>query len=149
MILDHINNCALYSGVHSNFEKAFEFLKTAADKPVGRYEIDGSNVYAMVQEYNTNPEDNGKYEGHQKYIDIQYVVSGQEKMKMAELSRTTAITQYDEQNDYALFVDQGVAHTVILQSGEYAIFFPQDIHKPGMAAGEAAPVRKIVVKVKI
>ncbi|MBQ8526175.1 MAG: YhcH/YjgK/YiaL family protein [Clostridia bacterium] len=148
MIFDTLENCSLYYEVNSGFEKAFEFLKNSGNLPVGKYEIDGSNVYAMVQEYTTKPEHDCSFEGHRKYIDIQYMVSGTEAMDVTDASKVVSKTAYDEARDLEFFENCDTAVKGVVQSGEYAIFFPHDIHKPSMAFnGKQEQVKKIVVKV--
>jgi YhcH/YjgK/YiaL family protein len=151
MIADNMQNCALYYGVHRNFEKAFAFIKTATAEnyPVGRYEIDGDNLFALVQEYNTRLAADAKFEGHNRYIDIQYIISGTEAMKFADIAKMTVKVPYNETKDVTFYEDTDTS-AVIVQDGEYAIFFPHDIHMPCLSLNETpAPARKIVVKVKL
>ncbi len=151
MIADSLNNCEKYFGSHKNFEKSFGFIKKATEEnlPVGRYEIDGDEVFAFIQEYTSNYEENGKFEGHRKYIDIQYILSGIEVMDVVNISKATASVDYDAQKDIGFFVNNEKAARLVLESGEYGVFFPSDIHRPGLCfEGNPAPVKKIVVKVK-
>ena len=78
MIIDTIKNCGLYAAGNENLKKGFEFIKEFLENPkaVGKYEIDGDNIYAIVQEYETKAP--GKFESHKKYTDIQFLVSGKE-----------------------------------------------------------------------
>ncbi|MBQ8606336.1 MAG: YhcH/YjgK/YiaL family protein [Clostridia bacterium] len=151
MIFDCIENAEKYIAVNEDFKKAFDFIKkaTAESYPAGKYEIDGDNVYAMVQEYTTRQEDDCKYEGHRKYIDIQYMIDGIEYIDVVDLNKTKPITEFDAQNDYSFFEKTEKANSCVVCNGDYAILFPHDIHRPGRAyKNEPAPVRKIVVKVK-
>ena len=151
MIFDNIKNYELYTSLNKGFEKAFKFLKRAEAEnlDVGKYEIDGDKVYAMVQEYNTKFYEEGKFEGHKKYIDIQYIISGSEIIEVADVSKVTPNTEYDEQKDFMLFENTEDASTLILNKGDYAILFPHDIHKPGLAVNNtSSTVKKVVVKVK-
>ena len=83
MIKDTLKNSEFYYGLGERFQKAFEYLKTTnlSEKENGKYEIDGENIYVSVQDYNTKPEEEGKFEAHKKYADIQFIVKGQEKSK--------------------------------------------------------------------
>ena len=105
MIIDTLKNCEIYYGVHPRFEKAFDFIKKAcAEKlPVGKYEIDGKNLYAMVQEYDSNSPENTKFEAHRNYIDIQYIISGTENMQAFDISDATLNTEYNSENDVIFF----------------------------------------------
>ena len=152
MIYDSLKNCETYFGANSRFAQAFAFVKKAVAEnyPVGRYEIDGDNLYALVQEYNTNPVANAKFEAHKRYIDIQYIVSGEELMKAADISKGLEGAQYDEAKDYMLIEKANDPAVLLVKQGEFAIFFPHDIHMPGVAPNDKpAAARKIVVKVKV
>lgn len=152
MIIDNIKNCEKYFSVHKNFEKAFDFLKKAVSENYdpGKYEIDGVDVYANVLENITKDEADCKFEGHRNYIDIQFIVSGVEVMKVADISKMTVNAEYNVVKDAQFYDNFNKASTAIVESGEYGIFFPNDIHKPGMSLdGNKAPVKKIVVKVKV
>lgn len=78
MISDRIINFEEYISLNKNLKKAFEFLKSAdVDKLLdGRYEIDGENVFALVQSYRTKAENEVGWEAHKKYIDIQFIAKG-------------------------------------------------------------------------
>ncbi len=152
MIIDNLKNCELYYGVNKRFEKAFDFIKKACgDKlPVGKYEIDGSNLYALVQEYNTKSPEVARFEAHRKYIDIQYIISGNEKMELMDISKATPETDYNDEKDVIFFENTAGATLGIFSDEQYAIFFPQDVHKPGISIGkDSTVVRKIVVKIAI
>ncbi|MBQ8427549.1 MAG: YhcH/YjgK/YiaL family protein [Clostridia bacterium] len=151
MIKDNLNNCALYFGANMNFEKAFNFIKTAIkeDLPVGKYEIDGTNVYALIQEYTSKLSGDAKNEGHRNYIDIQFVINGEEVIEVCDISLSKIKTDYNPEKDVEFYFDAEKPTTCILNKGEYTILFPQDVHKPCIALNEnQAPVKKIVVKVK-
>ena len=147
-----MKNCALYYGVNDKFQKAFDFIKEAVAKnlEVGKYEIEGSALFASVQAYDSKLYKDAKYEGHNNYIDIQYIVSGAEIMKVADISKMTVKTPYNPEKDVTFYEDKADAAVLPVQQDEYAIFFPHDIHMPGVSINETpSPVRKIVVKVKV
>ncbi len=152
MIFDNIKNCKLYYGVNERFEKAFDFIKKAVSENMsaGTYEIDGKNLYALVQEYDTKTEDKCKFEGHENYIDIQYIISGCEMMGSTDISKAVVKTEYNPEKDLAFYENYYKASYVIAQDGEFCVFFPHDIHRPGMAYEDIpSAVKKIVVKVHI
>jgi biofilm protein TabA len=134
------------------WDKAFAFLKSN-DLPsleIKRYEIDGDNAYAPVSEYLSKTEEEGKFEVHRRYIDIQYVINGEEKIGLAPLAnRRDVITPYNDENDIEfLTVSDSDYHKAT--PANFFIFFPSDIHKPGMRTGQdSVTIRKIVVKVKV
>jgi len=133
------------------WDKAFTFLKEndLTKLELKRYDIDGNNLYAPVSEYITKNEADARYEAHKGYIDIQYVVSGKELIGIAPLSDTKDILeQYDPARD-VMFMTVNQVKNVPATPDRFFIFFPDDVHRPGLKDGENSPVRKIVVKVKI
>lgn len=151
MIIDNLKNCEKYNCIHGGFKNAFDFIKKAINEnlPLGRYELEGED-FAFIQEYTTRDQEDCIFEGHRKYIDIQYIISGVEVIKVADISKTVFKDEYDEQKDVQFFKDCKRAATTVIDAGEYGIFFPYDIHKPGMSLeGNKAPLKKIVVKVRV
>ena len=149
MIVDSLKNSDKYIGVHDGFKESFEFLKKATNEnlPAGRYEIDGDRVFAFIQEYSSKSD--STFEGHKNYIDIQYIFSGTEVIKFADILNMKSMVQYDAEKDIQFFENYSDASIAVLKSGEYGIFFPWDIHKPGLRYGSLpSEVKKIVVKVK-
>lgn len=158
MMLDKIQYRSLYEAVHKNFGFAFDMIEEAvqADFPVGKYEMGDTSkcksdwAWISVQEYETKPREEKEFEGHQKYIDIQFIISGREEMEVCDISRMEVITEYDGTKDVQFFAPKGETAKLTLQAGDYAIFFPDDIHMPGVSPnGENVTVKKIVAKVRI
>lgn len=132
------------------WDKAFTFLKDNDLKAleIKRHEIDGDNIYAPVSEYWSKTEENAKYEAHKKYIDIQYVISGTEQMSVAPFTELKEITvPYDSTKEVEFMTVNNARHYVATPEKVF-IFFPSDIHRPGVRLGDSTLVRKIVVKVK-
>lgn len=152
MIFDKLEQSSLYYGVQERFEAAFDFIRKAEEEklPIGKYELDGKNLYAIVQEYTTKSEEEGKFEGHDKYIDIQYIVSGIERIAVVDIKKAVPKTEYNAEKDVTFYEDSERAGQGVIEAGEYGIFFPHDIHKPGLTFGtETTTVKKIVVKIKM
>lgn len=146
MIIDHIRNAAKYDGLNPRIKAALAWLATtdlAALAP-GRYELDGSNLYVLMQGYDSKDPAQGKWEAHRRYIDIQYVVSGTEQMGYAEIS-TLQAGEYNAEKDF-LFL-QGQGSMLTCRPGTFVIFYPQDAHMPSLAIDQPQPVFKAVVKV--
>jgi YhcH/YjgK/YiaL family protein len=134
-------------------QKALDFLDEIQDKeiPDGNVEIDGTNVYAIVQSYTSKPDtDTPKFEAHRKYIDIQFVLSGKELMGWAHLEKMMTTIPYNETRD-ALYgvVPPENATFVHYGAGQAIVLFPTDAHSPGLADGDAESVKKIVMKIAV
>lgn len=109
MVFDKIKNASQYYGINKNVKKALEYLaKTNFDNiEPGRYEIDGNTVYALVQQYETRNRDQGKWEAHKKYIDVQYVANGFERMGYANNQEMELSVNYNEETDIMFFEGNG------------------------------------------
>jgi YhcH/YjgK/YiaL family protein len=140
-----------YFNHKDRWDKAFTFLKDndLTKMELKRHDIDGDNLYSPISEYMTKNEEDAKYESHSKYIDIQYVASGKEFIGVAPVSQKGEIlTPYDETKDVEFMnVKQGKNRKAA--PDRFFIFFPDDLHRPGLRDGENSPVRKVVVKVKV
>jgi len=109
----------------------------------------GKSVFAMEQAYTTTTREGRKYESHKKHIDVQCVVSGIERIEVADARGLTAEAPYDGDSDVVFYKDNSPGSVLLIAEGELAIFYPQDAHIPGLSAGEAETVRKIVVKIPL
>jgi YhcH/YjgK/YiaL family protein len=151
MILDALDQWRTYASLSPRFEKAFAFLRQMTDAtPVRRHEIDGDDVFALVQQYATQPAAGRPYESHRKYIDVQYVQRGREVMYWAPRPLLTTVTMpYQEEKDAALYAPIPAGVPVRVQAGQFTIFFPEDGHVPGCAWDQPAEVLKAVIKVRV
>ena len=146
MIIDHLKNAAQYAGLGTRIEAGLAWLAATdfTTMAPGRYELDGKNLYALVQSYETRDPSLGKWEAHRRYIDIQYVVTGCEKMGYAEISTLKGST-YDAEKDF-LFLE-GTGDLLTCGPGTFVLFAPQDAHMPCLAIDKPQAVTKVVVKV--
>lgn len=148
MIIDRLKNASLYFGVHKRLELAFKYLQNTDFSEVepGRYEIEGTDIYALVQKYESKPKEKGRWEAHRRYMDIQYIWEGEELFGYAFIDDLININ-YDENKDFVTLEGKGDFFT--LSAGSFVIVAPQDAHMPGLAISESRPVKKVVVKVLI
>ena len=147
MIIDHIGNSKLYTNLGSRIATTFKYLlETDFSKmEPGKYEVDGNNIYAVVQQYETKPAAEGKWEAHRKYIDIQYIADGEELIGYSYIKNLKALGTYDEDKD-CLFLE-GSGSMLHCKSGMFLLLAPDDAHMPCVAFGAPAKVRKVVMKV--
>ena len=135
------------------FEQAIEFLKREGWRghADGTIPIDGNVVYGMLQSYETKiPKDTVPFEGHYKYIDIQYLIKGKETIYWTPTSGLTPTTPYDDAKD--IWFSQSTrenATAIVLTPGQLVVLFPEDAHAPTHAVGASTHVRKIVIKVAV
>ncbi|RAV16660.1 YhcH/YjgK/YiaL family protein [Paenibacillus contaminans] len=148
MIIDRLENASLYYGVSENIKKALEYLEQtdfSAMEP-GNYEIEGENMYAMLQHYVNRPIEEGVWEAHRKYIDVHYIYEGMERMGYASVSNLKLIKEYDEKDDYSFYVGKGSWN--VFDEGSFVIYGLQDAHIPAIAVNEPQAVKKVIVKIK-
>ena len=150
MIADNIKNREVYEGLNDGFARIFDFIEKAAreDLPAGRYELDGSKVYAMVQEYISEKEPK-VFEAHKKYIDLQCVICGKERMEVAELNACNVSDAYNESIDATFLTAKDIKHTLELGEFDFAVFFPNDAHRPGLVLEKNCKVKKVVGKIAV
>ncbi|OGV34777.1 MAG: hypothetical protein A2020_09655 [Lentisphaerae bacterium GWF2_45_14] len=153
MIFDSISNWGEYFKGNKTWEKAFKFIQSlpaGGDVKDGRNEIDGDDIYANVSSYEPLSEADGIFESHRKYIDIQLLLSGCEKLYSCATEELTAKTEYNSEKDFLLFDSPDTPTVEIpIKPGCFAMFYPHDAHKPCIrCCGACAKVKKVVVKIK-
>jgi YhcH/YjgK/YiaL family protein len=150
MIADTLKNRNQYASISPRIKAGFDYLATTDFSKIaaGKYEIDGSNLFALVQEYDSITKVQGKWECHRNYIDIQYVVEGVEQIGVQNIDFLKVTTEYNPEKDIAFLSGDG--DFVTLSKGSYGVFFPQDAHMPKVAPGDKpGKVKKVVLKIKI
>ena len=147
MIYDKLSNAALYASAGTPLGKALKFAANFdPDTPDGKIEIDGANMYALSVTYDTSPAEDLSFEAHRKYIDVQLLLSGTEDIDVSQdLDDMEVIQPYSDENDAGLYDTPENWSTIVLRSGNFAVFYPDDAHRPG--AGDGSSVRKLVVKI--
>lgn len=148
MIIDSLENAEKYYSVHPRFAKAFEYLKSQDLQAleVGKYVIEEGALTAAVTAKDGVKAEEAKFEAHNKFIDIQVVISNNEKMGWS--TRSTCkdpVADYNPEKDVIFFKDKPGMYFE-LKPAQFVIFFPEDVHAPMIGEG---PIKKLVVKVKI
>ena len=148
MILDSLQNSAMYESLHPNFKKAFDYIKATdfSKQEIGKVELDSKNLFVIFAEGNGKTVADARMETHKEYIDIQIPFTSVETMgyiPTVDLKNATA--PYDEEKDITFYTDKATAFIQVVP-GQFAIFFPEDGHQPAIGEG---PFRKIIVKVKV
>ncbi len=151
MIFDQRKNLDFYKalGMNDRYAKAVEWLKSSDFSRLadGRYEIDGKAVYAGITSYTTVPWEEALYEAHEKYTDIQYMISGTEVITYAPVNALTPAGPYVPEKDVILYNNSNPGIQIPCHCGDFMILFPWDGHKPRTVNGEPSRVRKVVVKI--
>jgi biofilm protein TabA len=119
--------------------------------PVGKTPIDGDRIYASVNEYQTEPVQDRRPEKHFRYIDIQIVAAGRERIGFTDVENVSDLTEdCRETKDVVFFGRTAKENFIRLEKGDFVIFFPWEVHRPNCFYDtKAEHVKKIVVKVAL
>lgn len=150
MIFDCLANAARYETLNPGFRRAFEYLRTTDFSKLapGRHEIDGSNLYLMLNQGKGRGRDEVKLEAHQQYIDIQYTITGPDEIGWRSLRDCIQVcSPFDAAKDFMLFTDRPEIW-ISVPPGTFTIFFPEDAHAP-MGASVGTDLLKAVLKVAV
>lgn len=152
MIKDNLEHLAYYNYLNSDIKTGLKYIRDTDFNNLenGKYELN-EKVFAIVQDYNSKPESEGKFEAHRKYIDIQFVVKGEEKIGTGKIDDFEEVTQYDDEKDIVFLTPKlsTAVNFITLKEKEFAIFYPNDAHMPSIAITSPDYVKKIVVKVLV
>ena len=151
MILDTLDNAAGYESLNSRFAKTFAYLRMVdGTQPPGRHDLDGDHCFALVQTYETKPQEKALFEAHRKYVDVQFIHSGRETILWAPLAAMHEQTmEYSGEKDAALWKLVPDVTPLHMSAGHFAILFPEDAHAPCVEWDKPEQVFKVVVKVAV
>ncbi len=151
MIYDVKENLLQYKGISKNLDCAIDYLLNTdfTGMEPGKYPVDGDRIFAMVQEPDSRPRSQARWEAHQRYIDIQYIIQGAENIGFQKIDLLTVSQPYSKENDIVFFAENGKGIFPELVPDSFAIFFPTDAHMPSVCTEEPAHVKKVVVKVEV
>jgi YhcH/YjgK/YiaL family protein len=150
MITDVIANHTRYRGIGTGIERALDYLGTTDFATVedGKHKIDGDEIYALIMSYKTEPESARSFEAHRKYLDVQYLLAGREVIYWAPIEELTPAGEYSQGKDIVFLSGEPRAR-LQLTPGSFALFYPEDAHKPNCAWEAPQQVRKVVLKVRV
>lgn len=148
MITDKINSIDKYSNIPENIRKIIKQIPF--DISCGRHPIQNDD-YMNVETYDTKPFEAGVFESHKKYIDVQIILSGTERIDYVNIDCLDVGVPYNSEKDIIFYKKiSRCTNSVILNQGEFAVFYPHEAHMPQLnAINEKCTVKKVVVKIKI
>lgn len=144
------NNCSYSQDLKERIEVAINYISTLNfnDLSVGKHVVDERFFY-FVQEYEAFDESASIYESHKKYIDIQCLVQGNEKLYITDIKDLKVSIPYNKEKDVINYEPSDNMSAIILSPGSCAILFPKDGHRASRINGKKSHIKKIVGKVKI
>jgi len=150
LIFDTLTNRGRYGRISPGIDRALEYLSSTDFTSLedGRQSIDGEGIYALIMTYSTEPEGERSFEAHRRYLDVQFILQGRETIFWAPTDELSPMGDYSKEKDIAFFSGDARAR-LQLTSGSFAVFHPEEAHKPNCACNGPQRVRKVVVKVRI
>jgi biofilm protein TabA len=150
MILDIIENYKHYEKMSPLIVKALQIAAQTDFEKLqdGKYEVDSDKLFYIVQRYKTKPPSD-KIEAHRKYIDIQLLVKGSERIGYAPANGLKQAVEYDPEKEVEFFSIGKDITFLNMTEGYFAIFCPSDAHMPCCQMNEPQEVIKVVFKVKV
>lgn len=154
MITGNVNHLELLPYLPAQLKQAIQYVMANfnADSALGKFDVDGENQFVMIFNDSTSPAEERRQELHGKYLDIQIVLAGQEKMVFSNLAAPQGRAEWLEGKDIAFLPleQQGLEEkSFIMNAGDFVVFYPGELHKPMCTVGENAPVKKAVVKILV
>ena len=147
MICDTLDQLHLYKGFHKNLDTAIEFLAAHPldTLPLGRTEVDGDEVFINVMDADLKPHTGSHAEYHRLYADLQIDLTGGEGWGYTNIPGK----EIGEFTGDCGFQDSASVVTGALGEGRFVLFFPTELHKPGLVQHGCVGVRKAVVKIRM
>lgn len=152
MIKSTVKDYAKYSKCHPLFPEAFKMMFACTAASLDGTTVSESGIKCMVQSYPTNTPENKKMEAHRKYIDIQYVIEGSERVYLGDVKDFKTKVEYNPEKDVEFFFSDETLPTVesmLLRAGEFMVFYPEDAHKPGCINVAPTSIKKVVMKIPV
>lgn len=154
MIYGHIQAKETEAAYTPMIRKALEILRTTdvTDMHHGKYPIDGDKLILQINEITTGPKETKRPEVHAQYIDVQYMVRGHELIGFYPDKKDGEVLEDNlDSNDVLFYKERTDSNEIMLPmvDGTYAVFFPEDVHRPCCQMNEAEDVKKIVLKIRV
>lgn len=145
MICDKIENLKKYIGDDNLLNSILNLIGEI--KEARRYESETAPIFANVGEYTTAPYSDAAFENHHRNIDLQYMMSGSEKIFVESICEEKRKTDYDQSGDFELFYENGNITEVTVKTGYFIILLPGEAHYTSVFTQKPEQVRKAVVKI--
>lgn len=151
MLLGHLDYPETYRYflTHPLWQEALNWIRNIpADLPDGEHALQGRDVYAKVQTYDTLAREKARYEAHQEYIDLQAPLRGAEIIEWMPVELLTPTAPYHEEKDYTHYALPPRASAALMVPGTFIILFPGDAHMPKVSDNVNTSVRKVCIKIR-
>ena len=152
MIFTNMNDEVQNKSLAKDIRFCIEFAKKNENKILslvnGSYDVGYNNIKMNLGKYFTKKENDKFWESHKKYLDVQIMINGTEKVAINDI-RDMEVKSFDEEKDLTI-LEGDKAFDIVMKTGDVLVFFPNDVHKPELNVSEnddSGNIRKIVTKV--
>ncbi|ONI37886.1 hypothetical protein AN639_01175 [Candidatus Epulonipiscium fishelsonii] len=150
----------IYSSINCNIDlphypqpimTAIDYLKNNDFNKMeaGVYEIQGRDIYAQVFDKETKDAKDASPETHEKFIDVQFLANGKEKIGAANLNKNHKVKEHNKEKDLIFYEEFENEMFIEMNVGDFCVFFPDDVHRPAVANGAPMNIRKVVIKISV
>lgn len=149
MIYGNINRLEAFGALEPAVRRGLEYVKShdLSSLKKGSHSIDGDTLYFNIAEYTTASSEEKTFEAHRAYIDVHYMIRGEERIEVAFVSNMKQ-GEYEAEGDY-LPVSGTAAASAIMREGDFLVCYPEDGHKPGVQVDAPVAIRKAILKVAV
>lgn len=147
MIVDRIDHAADYAAQLPHLQDAVALIRELKDPAPGKHPFPGG--YLMYQSGQTRAADEGGYEAHRKYADVQILLEGRELILWDRLENMEETAPYNAETDKLAL--RGSGSILEMRPGMFCVLFPTDAHTACRheAGGAPGPYAKYVVKLEL
>lgn len=149
MIYGNIKNTEEYKFLNTDLQKCFEYIKNNDLKNLekGTYEICGNDLFVNIVEYETTTEDKRFWEAHKNYLDLHFMLDGEEIINVNFIDNMKQI-EFVEKDDF-LSLEGNKKSSILLEEGDFLICYPNDAHMTAIKVSDSKKIKKAIFKVKI
>ncbi|ULL13526.1 DUF386 domain-containing protein [Paenibacillus sp. H1-7] len=151
MIFSDLGNWEREKAVYPKaVNRGLEYIRSTdfSTLPLGKHEIEGDLMFALLQEASTRAWEEQRPESHRTYTDIQFLISGEEIIRVAPWSEDAKVSEEAfELKDIAFYEQVGKESELVLSPGSFAVFYPGDIHRPCCRVNDNGTIKKVVIKI--
>ena len=146
MIVCPFKDLGRYAAIIPGLEEAVEAAAKITDWRAGNVALSGGNKI-LVQELDTKSPEGKLCEAHKDYLDIQYIVEGEEVVGWAPLETLTLDGEFNTAKDKGMYA--GPVDFMTIRQGYCYVAFPEDAHMPNLHLEEPKHLKKLVLKLKV
>lgn len=146
MIVCPFKDLGRYAPIIPGLEEALKAVSEITDWTPRTIPLsDGNKI--LVQQMTSKDAATQLIETHRNFLDIQYVVEGEEVVGWAPTETLTPAEDYNPVKDKQMY--SGHVDFMRIGAGYCYVVWPEDAHMPGVHLTEPTSIKKLVLKLKV